>query len=86
MRGKRDLSEADKRSFRLTNDPRQYEKETFVERINEIKFALKEFQKLHEKASVTDHLYRAKVLKQIERSERILSKTQVDMRCLRSIK
>ena len=32
------------------NNPEQFEKETFVDRINEINFAIKEFRKLYEKA------------------------------------
>ena len=39
-------------------------KETFVDCINEIKFAIKEFRKLYEKTPITDHLLRAKILKE----------------------
>jgi hypothetical protein len=60
------------------NNPEQFEKETFVDRINEINFAIKEFRKLYEKAPVTDHLFRAKVIKEIERSKRTLSKILVE--------
>jgi hypothetical protein len=63
---------------RLMNNPEQFEKETFVDRINEINFAIKEFRKLYEKAPVTDHLFRAKVIKEIERSKRTLSKILVE--------
>jgi hypothetical protein len=41
---KRRLSEAQEWSFRLKNDPGQYEKETFVDRINEIKFAIRSLE------------------------------------------
>ena len=47
---KRRLSDAKKWYFRLMNDPEQYEKETFVDRINEINMA---------------HLFRAKVFKDL---------------------
>ena len=60
------------------NNPEQFEKETFVDRINEINFAIKEFRKLYEKAPVTDYLFRAKVIKEIERSKRTLSKILVE--------
>ena len=60
------------------NNPEQFEKETFVDRINEINFAIKEFRKLYEKAPVTDHLFRAKVIKEIDRSKRTLSKILVE--------
>ena len=36
MRGKKRLSDAEKWYFHLMNDPKQYEKETFVDHINEI--------------------------------------------------
>jgi hypothetical protein len=83
---KRRFSEAQEWYFRLMNDPKQIEKERYIDSIKEIKFAIKEFQKLHEKAPITDHLYRAKVLKQIERSERILSKTQVEYEMFKKYK
>jgi hypothetical protein len=73
---KRHRSEAQEWHFRPMNDPEQYEREAFVDRINEINFAIKEFEKLYDKASVTDHLFRAKVLKEIERSKKTLSKIQ----------
>ena len=58
------------------NDPEQFEKEAFVDRINEINFIIKEFRKLYDKTPVTDHLFRAKILKDIEHSKRTLSKIQ----------
>ena len=70
--------EAEEWHFRLMNDPQQFEKEAFIDCIKEITFAIKELRELHEKAPVTDYLFRAKVLKEIERSERILSKIQAD--------
>jgi hypothetical protein len=56
----------------------QYEKEAFVDRINELNFIVKEFQKLYEKSPATDRLFRAKVLKEIEHTKRILSKVQAE--------
>ena len=70
--------EAEEWHFRLMNDPQQFEKEAFIDRIKEINFAITEFRKLYEKAAVTDNLFRAKVLKEIECSERILSKIQIE--------
>jgi hypothetical protein len=86
MRYTRRLSEAEKSFFRLENASRQYEKETFIDRINEINFAIKEFRKLHEKAPVTDHLFRAKILREIERSKRTLSKIQVEYEMFKKYK
>jgi hypothetical protein len=61
---KRHRSEAEEWYFRLMNDPKQYEKERYIDSVNVYNSIIEEFQKLHEKAPVTDHLYRAKVLKQ----------------------
>ena len=69
--------EAEGWHFRLMNDPQQFEKEAFIDRIKEINFAIKEFRKLYEKVPVTNHLFRAKVLREIERSERT-SKIQTE--------
>jgi hypothetical protein len=86
MQGKRHPSEDKRSSFCLKNDAGQYEKEIFLDRINEIKFAITEFQKLYEKAPVTDHLFRAKVIKEIERSKRSLSKIQVEYEIFKKYK
>jgi len=71
-------AEAKKWHFLLTNNPEQFEKEVFIDRINEIEFAIKEFIKLHEKTPVTDHLFRTKILKEIERSKKTLAKIQIE--------
>ena len=76
MRDKKHLSEA----------PGQYEKEIFVDRINQISFIVKEFQKLYEKTPATEHLFRAKVLKEIEHSKRILSKVQAEYEMFKKYK
>ena len=75
-RQEKHLSQAEEWYFHLMNDPEEYEKETFIDRINEINFIIKEFQKLYEKSPATDHLFRAKVQKEIEHSKRILLKVQ----------
>ena len=71
-------AEAKKWHFLQSNNPEQFEKEAFIDRIKEMMFIIKEFRKLYEKAAVTDNLFRAKVLKEIECSERILSKIQIE--------
>ena len=72
--------------FRLMNDLQRFEKETFIDRINEINFAVKEFRKLHDKVPVTDHLFRAKVLKEKERSNKTLSKIQAEYEIFKKYK
>jgi hypothetical protein len=86
MRDNKRLSEAQEWYFHLMNDPDQYEKETFVDHINEINFIIKEFGKLYGRSPLTDHLFRAKVLKQIERSKRTLSKIQTEYEIFKKYK
>ena len=86
IRGKRRLSGAKKRSSSLKNNPEQFEKEAFVDRINEINFIVKEFRKMYDRSPVTDHSFRAKVLKQIKHTERILSKVQAEYEMFKKYK
>jgi hypothetical protein len=79
-------NETKKWHFRPMNDPEQYEKEVFVDRINEINFAIKEFEKLHNKSPVTDHLFRAKVLGEIERSKKTLSEIHTEYEMFKKYK
>jgi hypothetical protein len=83
---KRRLSEAKKWYFHLMNDPEQYEKETFLDHINEINFIIKEFQKLYERSPATDHFFRSKIIKQIERSKRTLSEIQTEYEMFKKYK
>jgi hypothetical protein len=73
---KRHLSEAKEWYFHLMNDPKQFEKETFIDGINGINSIIKECLKLYEKTPIMDHALRAEILKQVEDSKRILSKIQ----------
>ena len=68
------------------SNPEKFEKEAFIDRINEINFAIKEFEKLHDKAPVTDQLFRAKVLAEIERSKKTLSEIQVEYEMFKKYK
>jgi hypothetical protein len=79
-------SEAQEWHFRPTKDSEQYEREVFIDRINEINFAIKEFEKLYDKAPATDHLFRAKILREIDRSKRTLSEIQVEYEMFRKYK
>jgi hypothetical protein len=54
-----------------------YEKE-FADRINELNFIIRQFQKLYDKVPATNNSFRAKVLKEIQHTKRILSKVQVE--------
>jgi hypothetical protein len=83
---KRRRSEAQEWHFRPMNDPEQYEREAFIDRINEINFAIKEFEKLHDKSPVTDQSFRAKVLREIERSKKTLSEIQTEYEMFKKYK
>jgi hypothetical protein len=50
------------------NDPKQFEKERFINSINVFNRIIKEFQKLYEEIPATDHLLRAEIIKGIEHS------------------
>jgi hypothetical protein len=73
---KQHRSEAEEWLFRLAKDPKQYEKETFIDGINEINRIIEEFQKMYETTPATDDSLRAEILKGIEESKRTLSKIQ----------
>jgi hypothetical protein len=57
------------------NDPKQYEKETFIEGINGINSIIEELQKLYEKTPPTDRFARVRILSGMKRSKRELAKT-----------
>jgi rubrerythrin len=73
---KRHLSEAEEWYFRLMNDPEQFEKETFIDGIDDFNSIIKELQNLYEETPPTDDVLRAEILKQIEHSKTDLSKIQ----------
>jgi hypothetical protein len=79
-------AEAKKWHFLLMNNPEQFEKEVFIDRINEIEFAIKEFIKLRDKSPVTDQSFRAKVLREIERSKKTLSEIQTEYEMFKKYK
>ena len=83
---KRRRSEAQEWHFRPMNDPEQYEREAFIDHINEINFAIKEFEKLHDKSPVTNQSFRAKVLREIKRSKKTLSEIQTEYEMFKKYK
>jgi hypothetical protein len=83
---KRRRSEAQEWHFRPMNDPEQYEREAFIDHINEINFAIKEFEKLHDKSPVTDQSFRAKVPREIKRSKKTLSEIQTEYEMFKKYK
>jgi hypothetical protein len=83
---KRRLSEAQEWYFRLMNDPKQFEKERFIDSINVFNSIIKEFQKLYKKTPATDHLVRAEIINGIEQSKRDLSKIQAEYEMFKKYK
>jgi hypothetical protein len=67
---KRRLSEAQEWYFRLMNDPKQFEKERFIDSINVFNSIIKEFQKLYEQTPTTDRLAHDEILDGMEQSKR----------------
>jgi hypothetical protein len=87
MQGKKQrLSEAEGWYFRLMNDPKQFERERFIDSINVFNSIIEEFQKLYEKTPATDRLVRDKILDGIEQSERELSKIQAEYEIFKKYK
>jgi hypothetical protein len=78
---KRHRSEAEEWHFRLMNDPKQFEKERYIDSINVYNSIIEEFQKLYHKTPATDHLTRAKILNRMKQSKRDLTKIRPNTRC-----
>jgi hypothetical protein len=76
---KRHRSEAEEWYFRLMNDPKQYEKERYIDSINVYNSIIEEFQKLYEKTPITDRLARDEILNGMKQSKRELAKTQAKL-------
>ena len=85
MQGKkRHLSEAQKWYFRLMNDPKQFEKERFIDSINEFNRIIKEFEKLYDETPTTDHLIRDEILYGMSSLKETWQKFMPNTRCLRN--
>jgi hypothetical protein len=83
---KRHRSEAEEWYFRLMNDPKQFEKERYIDSINVYNSIIEEFQKLYDKTPAADHLARAKIIKGIAQSKRELAKTQAEYKIFKKYK
>jgi hypothetical protein len=60
------------------NDPKQFEKERYVDTIDVYNSIIEEFQKLYQKTPVSDRLTRVKTLDGIEQSKRDLAKIHAE--------
>jgi hypothetical protein len=69
-------SEAEEWYFRLMNDPKQFEKERYIDTIDVYNSIIEEFQKLYDKTPAADHFTHAKILNAMKQSKRELAKTR----------
>jgi hypothetical protein len=75
---KRHRSEAEEWYFRLMNDPKQFEKERYIDSINVFNSIIEEFEKLYDKTPMTDRLTRDEILDGITQSKRELAKIHAE--------
>jgi hypothetical protein len=87
MQGKkRYRTEAEEWYFRLMNDPKQFEKERYINAIDVYNSIIEEFQKLYEKTPASDRLTRVKILDGIEQSKRDLAKIHTEYETFKKYK
>jgi hypothetical protein len=60
---KRRSSEAKEWLYRLAKDPKQYEKEAFIDGIEEMKLLIEELEKIRKATPATDHFLHAEIAK-----------------------
>jgi hypothetical protein len=83
---KRRLSEAQEWYFRLMNDPKQFEKERFIDSINVFNSIIEEFQKMYEQTPATDRLARDEILDGMEQSKTDLARIQAEYEIFKKYK
>ena len=72
--------------FRLLNDPNQFEKERYIDSINDYSSVIEEFQKLYDQTSVTNRFARARILSGMKKSKRELAKTEAEYEMFKKYK
>ena len=68
------------------NDPKQFEKERYVDTIDVYNSIIEEFQKLYQKTPVSDRLTRNEILDGIEQSKRDLAKIHAEYEMFKKYK
>jgi predicted outer membrane protein len=77
MRDQKSLSsKAQEWFYRLAKDPKQYEKETFVDSINTMKQLIKELEKIRKTTPATDHFLHADIVRARKQLNETLSRIQ----------
>ncbi|MFL6383375.1 MAG: hypothetical protein ACJ712_00200 [Nitrososphaeraceae archaeon] len=79
-------SEAQEWCFRLMNDPKQFEKERYIDSINVYNSIIEEFQKLYDKTPATDRLAGDEILDGMEQSKRDLAKIHAEYETFKKYK
>ena len=72
------LTELDKWRYRLMTDPDYYEKERYIDTINEYSNLIEEYQKLYEQTPVTDRYKRARIQNGLKATESSLAETRAE--------
>jgi hypothetical protein len=83
---KRHRFEAEEWYFRLMNDPKQFEKERYIDSINVYNSIIEEFQKLYEQTPATDRFARARIVSGMKQSKRELAKTLAEYEMFKKYK
>jgi predicted DNA-binding protein YlxM (UPF0122 family) len=68
------------------NDPKQFEKERYVDTIDVYNSIIEEFQKLYQKTPISDHIVRAEILDGIKQSKRDLAKIHAEYEMFKKYK
>jgi ElaB/YqjD/DUF883 family membrane-anchored ribosome-binding protein len=58
------------------NDPNQFEKERYIDTINDYNNVIEELEKLYEQTPMIDHYMRARIQSGLKESKRELARTQ----------
>jgi hypothetical protein len=72
--------------FRLMNDPEYFEKERFIDTINDYSNIIAEFQKLYEQTPATQRYARARIQSGMRKSKRDLAKTMAEYEMFKKYK
>jgi hypothetical protein len=72
--------------FRLMNDPEYFEKERFIDTINDYSNIIAEFQKLYEQIPATQRYARARIQSGMRKSKRDLAKTMAEYEMFKKYK
>ena len=79
-------SEVEKWYFRLVNDSEYFEKERYIDTVNDYNNIIEEFQKLYDQTPVLDRFMRARIQSGMRKSKRDLEKTMAEYEIFKKYK